>query len=37
VVAPGGEILDLVPARDKLVLEVRIQPIARNMGLLLVA
>jgi multidrug efflux pump subunit AcrA (membrane-fusion protein) len=27
VVAPGGEILDLVPARDKLVLEVRIQPI----------
>ena len=27
VVAPGGVILDLVPARDKLVLEVKIQPI----------
>ena len=27
VVAPGGEILDLVPDRDKLVLEVKIQPI----------
>jgi multidrug efflux pump subunit AcrA (membrane-fusion protein) len=27
VVAPGAEILDLVPARDKLVLEARIQPI----------
>ena len=27
VVAPGGAILDLVPVRDKLVLEVKIQPI----------
>jgi multidrug efflux pump subunit AcrA (membrane-fusion protein) len=27
VIPPGGEILDLVPARDKLVLEVKIQPI----------
>ncbi|MGH9425657.1 MAG: HlyD family efflux transporter periplasmic adaptor subunit, partial [Terriglobia bacterium] len=27
VIKPGGEILDLVPARDKLVLEVKIQPI----------
>jgi HlyD family secretion protein/epimerase transport system membrane fusion protein len=27
VLAPGGDILDLVPARDKLVLEVKIPPI----------
>jgi HlyD family secretion protein/epimerase transport system membrane fusion protein len=27
VVAPGGDILDLVPSRDKLVLEVKVQPI----------
>ena len=27
VVSPGGEILDLVPDRDKLVLEVKVQPI----------
>ena len=27
VIAPGGAILDLVPVRDKLVLEVRIQPL----------
>ncbi|MGH6866547.1 MAG: HlyD family efflux transporter periplasmic adaptor subunit, partial [Methyloceanibacter sp.] len=27
VIAPGGEILDLVPVRDKLVLEVKIKPI----------
>src|SRR5262249_47466482 len=27
VIEPGGTILDLVPARDKLVLEVKIQPI----------
>jgi HlyD family secretion protein/epimerase transport system membrane fusion protein len=27
VVPPGGEILDLVPDRDKLVLEVKVQPI----------
>jgi multidrug efflux pump subunit AcrA (membrane-fusion protein) len=27
VIAPGGTILDLVPVRDKLVLEVKIQPI----------
>ena len=27
MIAPGGDVLDLVPSRDKLVLEVKIQPI----------
>lgn len=27
VIPPGGDVLDLIPTRDKLVLEVRIQPI----------
>ena len=27
VIAPGGDVLDLVPSRDKLVLEVKVQPI----------